>query len=139
MRRAILFVFTFVFMSIIFLGCQSKINNELQLDGEITKVSISKSKGFGKINSDFFAVFNDEETLKTFRSLISSAVKEEGIVDMIEPEFDLEVIYENENLQQFHLWVGEKGQRSTLMKIDNTHTIYTVSEEMTNKLIDLVK
>jgi len=139
MRRAILFVFTFVFMSIIFLGCQSKINNELQLDGEITKVSISKSKGFGKINSDFFAVFNDEETLKTFRSLISSAVKEEGIVDMIEPEFDLEVIYENENLQQFHLWVGEKGQRSTLMKIDNTHTIYTVSEEMTNKLLDLVQ
>ena len=139
MKRTILLVMTLVFMSFILLGCQSEDSNVLHLDGEIIKVSISKSEGFAKLNSDYFAVFTHEETLKTFRSVISSSIKEEGIVDMVEPEFDLEVIYENGNKQGFHIWVGKKGQISTLMKIDDTHTVYTVSGEMTNKLIALIQ
>lgn len=139
MKNIILFVLSLVFVSAILLGCQLKDNTGLQSDGEITKVSISKSGGFAKVNPDFFAVFDDEKNLKTLRGVISSAVKQEGIVDMVEPEFDLQVIYENGDIQGFHLWVEEKGQRSTLMNIDNTHTAYTVSEEMTNKLIDLVQ
>ncbi|MBB6445620.1 hypothetical protein [Bacillus benzoevorans] len=38
-----------------------------------------------------------------------------------------------------YLWIGEKGQRSTFMKPEDTHTIYTVSEEKTEKLIELVE
>jgi hypothetical protein len=138
-RKIILLALFMAFMSAIFFGCQSKDNTKLQSDGEITKVSISKSSGFGKVNSDFFVVLDDKETLETFKVVISSAVKEEGIADMAEPEFDLEVIYANGKKQGYHLWVGEKGQRSTLMYIDNTHTRYTVSEGMTKKLIKLVQ
>lgn len=146
MRKAILLVFTSTLMSIIFWGCQTegdttletKNNSELQLDGKIKKVSISKSKGFSA-NLDFFTVLEDEENFETVKRIFSSAVKEEGIVNMAEPEFYLEVISDDESKQGFHLWIGEKGQRSTLMKMDDTHTIYTVSEEMTIKLIDLVE
>lgn len=139
MRRTLLYLFTLVFISVALLGCQSENKEERLLEGNITKVSLSKSEGFGQLNSDFIVVFKDEQALETFRRVLSNAVQEEAIVDMVKPAFDLEIIYENQNKQGFHLWIGKKGQKSTLMKTNNTHTIYTISAEMTNRLIDLVQ
>jgi hypothetical protein len=149
MKKFILLL-SLTFMSAILFGCQSednttlegeKTNNEIQLEdndnlkieAEIIKVSISKSKGVSP------TVFDEEEALETFRSLIFSAEKEGGIVNMANPEFYMDVIYANETKQGFHLWIGKKGQKSTLMKNDDTHTIFTVSEEMTDKIIGLVE
>lgn len=139
MRKIILLFLSLVLMSSILFGCQSQDKSKLLSDREIKQVSISKSSGFGKVNLDFFAVFEDEETLEIFTTVLSRAVRQEGIVDMVEPEFDLEVVYKNGDKEGFHLWIGQKGEKSTLMKVDNTHTIYTVSEELTNRLIDIIK
>jgi hypothetical protein len=142
MKKIFMFIFLTVLISAILFGCQSESNTELQASEaseKLTKVSISYSTGFGKVNSDFFAVYEDEDTLEFFITVISTAVQEEGIVDIVEPEFDLEVIYEDGTKQELHLWVGTKEQRSTLMYIINTNTIYTVSKEMTARLIDLIQ
>lgn len=137
MRKIILFVLSLALFSVIFFGCQSKVNTDIKSDLDIKKVSISKSKEFGKVNPNFFAVFDDEKNLKIFHGVISDAFKEDSVVDIVIPKFDFEFIYKNGNKQGFHLWLGQKGLRSTLMDIDVTNTIYRVSEEMTNKLIDL--
>ena len=125
-------------MSVILIGCQSNVQNGL-LDENIVKVSVSKSNGFGKVNSDFFTVYEDEDALNLFEKVISNAVKVEGIADMAEPEFDLEVVYSGGNKYEYHLWLGKKGQKSTLMNINNTHTIYSISEEITNQLVNALK
>ncbi len=125
-------------MSVVLIGCQPKNSNEYS-DINISKVSVSKSSGFGKVNSDFFAVYEDKETLDIFNNAISNAVKRAGIVDIVEPEFDLEVIYTDGNKQGYHLWVGGKGQKSTLINVYDTNTVYSISEEITNQLVDLVK
>lgn len=140
MKKIILFVLSLsvMFMSIILIGCQSNDIKGLP-DENISKVSISKSSGFGKVNSEFFTVYEDKETLDIFKNAISNAVKLEGIADMAEPEFDIKVVYTDGNKQGYHLWVGEKGQKSTLMNVNDTYTIYSISEEITNQLIDLVK
>lgn len=138
MKKIILFVLSLSVMSIILIGCQSSDSKGLP-DENISKVSISKSNGFGKVNSEFFTVYEDKETLEIFKNAISNAVKLEGIADMAEPEFDIKVVYTDGNKQGYHLWVGEKGQKSTIMNVNDTHTIYSISEEITNKLIDLVK
>ncbi|MFJ5769825.1 hypothetical protein [Psychrobacillus sp. NPDC093180] len=149
MSKIMFLALSLALTSVILLGCQSEDrttidtdktnteqqsenNGKLKFDGEITKVSISKSKGSSA------TIFEDDGSIETFKSMISSAVKENGIAEMAKPEFYVDVIYENENKQSFYLWIGEKGEKSTLMKTDDTHTIYTVSEEMTNKLIDLI-
>lgn len=108
-------------------------NEKLNFDGEITKVSISKVQG------NITTVFDDEKSIETFRSIISSAVNENGIVNIVNPEFYMDVVYANKNKQSFELWIGEKGEKSALMKTDNTYTLYTVSKEMTDKLIDLIE
>ena len=150
MRKNIGTILTvFLVFSLLF-GCQSKDNltletekpsseiqvednNQLKLDGKITKIIVSKTKGVHA------TVFEKEKVIETFKSIISGAIKESGIVNMTNPELYMDVVYENENKQSFYLWIGEKGQKSTLMKTDDTHTIYTISEEMNDMVIELVE
>ena len=152
MRKIIVLVLSLTFLSVILFGCQSKVNTEMKSEleikkdntdliskSEIKKISISKSNGFGKVNPDFFTVFDDEKDLKIVKNVLLSANKELGSVDMAKPKFDLEVTYKNKTKQGLHLWLGAKGKRSTLMDIDDTSTIYTVLEEMTDKLIYLIQ
>ena len=106
---------------------------------DIVKVSVSESREIGKINTDFFGVYEDEETVDMFEELFEDAVKQDGIVDIVSPEFDIEAELENGNKQQLHLWVGEAGQRSTLMYVEDTNTIYRTSAEHTDWLIGLLK
>ena len=106
---------------------------KLKLEAEITKVSISKLQG--KVTT----VFDDSGSLNTIDDIMSSVVKQSGIVNMASPEFNLEVAYANDNKQTLYLWIGKKGRQSTFMNSNNTHTIYMVSEEMTDKLIDLIE
>lgn len=58
---------------------------------------------------------------------------------MADPEFYLNLFYDKENHQSLYLWIGEIGHRSTIMKTEDTHIIYTVSEEKTDILIELVE
>lgn len=167
MKKTVSLVLTLTFISTILLGCQSgdnttidtdknkleqqtevvtktdtdkvetnqqseEDNEKLKLDGEIIKISVSKSQGNGT------TVFDDDLSIETLTSIFSSAVKESGLVNMVNPEFYINV-YTNANLQSFHLWIGKKGEKSTLMKTNDTTTIYTVSEDITGKLNDLIK
>jgi hypothetical protein len=112
---------------------QSEKSSKLKLESEIAKIYVLKS--IGGTGTKFF---EDDKTIETFKNVISSAEKSEGIVNMSSPEFFLDVNYVNGNGKLFYLRLGEKGQRSSLMDHNDTHTIYTVSEEMTAKLIDLL-
>lgn len=137
MKKFYRFIVSILLIPLVLIGCQSTVDDETPND-EISKVSLSNSNTIGQINTDFFTVHEDEEVLETFQNIFTSAVKQEGIVDIAEPEFDLEVIYKEGNKQEYHLWLGEKDEQSTLMQVEDTHTIYTISEEATNQLIDLV-
>lgn len=137
MKKFYRFIVSILLIPLILIGCQSTVDDETPND-EISKVSLSNSNTIGQINTDFFTVYEDEEVLETFQNIFTSAVKQEGIVDIAEPEFDLEVIYKEGNKQEYHLWLGEKDEQSTLMQVEDTHTIYTISEEATNQLIGLV-
>ncbi|WP_143469686.1 hypothetical protein [Lentibacillus sediminis] len=136
MRNTMLLLFALVFL--ILQGCQAMGSKGLA-GGEISKVSIAESNGFGEVNTDFFAVWDDEETLVVFENVISNAEKEPGVVNMIEPDFDLEITYADGSTQGYHLWANKEGQKSTLMNVEDTNTIYTVPEVVTNQLIDVIE
>lgn len=135
MKKILLMALFFISVPIVLMGCQT---NDSDSD-DIVKVSVSESREIGKINTDFFGVYEDEETVDMFEELFEDAVKQDGIVDIVSPEFDIEAELENGNKQQLHLWVGEAGQRSTLMYVEDTSTIYLTPAEDTNWLIELLK
>ena len=125
----------FISVPIVLMGCQT---DDSDAD-DIVKVSVSESREIGEINTDFLYAYEDEETLELFEELFDDAVKQDGIVDIVSPEFDIEAELENGSKKQLHLWVGEADQRSTLMYVEDTNTIYRTSAEHTDWLIGLLK
>lgn len=136
MKKYHVLLVAIVFISIVFMGCQAM--NDNPEPKEISKVSISISDGAGEINSEFFNLYEADEELGVFESAFSNAVREEGIVDIATPDFDIEVINKHGNVRGYHLWLAEESHKSTLMNMSDTHTIYYVPEEITNQLIDLI-
>lgn len=106
---------------------------------DFVKVGIAESTGFDRFNTDFFIEFDDEDTLDDFEEMFEDAVKQDGIVDMADPEYAIEAELEDGSKLQYYLWVGEADQASTLMNVDDTHTIYLTSAEETNWLMALLK
>lgn len=123
------------FFAVFLFGC----NEERLPGGELTKVSLSIGAEFGQVNTNFKVIYEDEESLDLFQQVISTAIKNEGVVDMASPEYDLQVVDTAGNKYGYHLWLGEKGQSSVLMNTKDTHTIYTVSKDYTEALVALVR
>lgn len=97
--------------------------------GQLTKVSISESQGFGEMNDDFFAIYTDKAALDVFQHAITTAVQQEGVVDVAEPEFDLQLVKAKGQKSHYYLWLGQEGQKGSLMAAADTHTLYTLTEE----------
>lgn len=114
---------------------QIKTQVKFQVEGGIAKVSLSKSESFGQVNEDFSAEIDDKEKVELVQNAILHAEKQPGIVDMAASDYDMKVTYEDGGTQGYHLWLGKKGQKSTIMRVDDTHRIYTVSKEMTELLL----
>ena len=120
MKKTILLAVFLISISSILFACQSNENTN-----EFSANPTTKSE-------------NDNK-LSIFQAIFSNAVREPGIVDMAAPEFYMNVVYDKDNQKSLYLWIGEKGQRSTFMKTEDTNTIYTVSNDVTDKLIELVE
>ncbi|MEK5431327.1 hypothetical protein MKY88_10685 [Lysinibacillus sp. FSL R7-0073] len=103
----------------------------------MAKVSISNSVEFGSVHTDCMKGY--EDSLNIFHEGMTTAVRNEGIVNMAAPQLDVEVVDTAGNQYGFHLWLGEIGQKSTLMNVKDTHTIYSISEDLTAPLRSLVQ
>lgn len=161
MRRLTYKIFSVSFILIILFGCSSKENNsqepiivpvseqldyvseemlveedllveKLLPDQEIKLVTISNLNGGKEVSID------EAELLEWFESLFSSAVKEAGIVNMGASELRMHVEFESNQRQSFNLWLGDEGQVSSLMKVEDSQTLYSISAEHNEKLLELV-
>ncbi|AXI00526.1 hypothetical protein DV702_12830 [Sporosarcina sp. PTS2304] len=111
----------------------------LQVNSDIVNVRISTFTAFDKMNTDVLIGTEEKETLKVMQQAIANAVRQPGIVGMAATDYDIEVVFADGSAQGYHLWLGEKGQKSTIMRVDDTHTIYTVSREMTDQLLEVIQ
>ncbi|MGO1369204.1 hypothetical protein [Senegalia sp. (in: firmicutes)] len=141
MKRIIALILILASMSL--LGCNQQLNEKdnlkLELDGKIKEISIFKSNGFDKSNSDLIINITNEETIDKLKNIITSATKLDGIVDIREPDFNLDVIYKDNSKEKLYLWIEENGGKGSLMKSDDTNTLYNISEEMNYKFIDFIE
>ncbi|MCT4782277.1 MULTISPECIES: hypothetical protein [Exiguobacterium] len=144
-----------VFLTSILIGCQSQEDTQKENDpskvAKQTEASPSSEDGAEnmKIEDSIATIsiskdgevirFNDDASIETLRAVIESAMKEDGIVNMSNPTHYVDVVYANEDKQRFHFWYGEAGERSAMMSADDTHSIYTVSAALTEKIIILTQ
>lgn len=101
--------------------------------GQLEKVEAAETKGVDAV------IYEDANDLAAFDDIFSSAEKEPGIVNMATPEFYLKVINNEGKKQYLYGWIGDEGEQASLMREDDTHTVYSLSAEMAEKLVALIK
>lgn len=145
MKKTLLIIFVTI-LSTLFTGCSSKVSNTDVLlsettslhNDEVITISVAESYGFGAFNKEYFAIFNDKESINTLENIIHKASKNFGIANMTNPEYEITVKYANGESEILYLWLGDENLHSTLMYVTDTHTIYTVNKSMNSELNSLL-
>lgn len=106
---------------------------------KITKVGVSKSTGFGKVNPNFFVVFEDRPALRLFERTVSKAEKQRGAVNVVEPPYDVEIHYSNGNVEGLHLWLFPEETAGSFMDVTNSSTVYVLPKDIARELIKLLE
>lgn len=146
MRKIQFILFPLTFLSILLIGCQSNeskatihdypqkaLNEKVEVVGEVMEVILSSSTLEDTI------IFKDEASIKEFKDMISSSVKQDGIVNMSNPDYNMDIVFKDDKKQSYYLRVEENMENSSLMKADDTHTIYTFDKETNKKISNLLK
>ncbi|WP_338469559.1 hypothetical protein R4Z10_12085 [Niallia sp. XMNu-256] len=121
-------------------GCQNNQENRMVLlDERVKEINISKSNGIGDMNLDINHSFNDKESIRVIEKSIRTAVKQQSNVDEPKPDYDVMVEYVGGlPAHAIHLWLGEKGEKSTLMYMVGEGETYLTSPKATGQLRELI-
>ncbi|WP_409632414.1 hypothetical protein [Exiguobacterium sp.] len=116
-------------------GCGS---NDFRTDG-IEAVTVSESDGFGRFQDGDVSTFDEPEAIQVFEDMLREAEKIPGIANVVGPEYDLEVRFEDEETDRYYLWLNELNGESSLYDADDTDTAYLIPVDVTNRLIELLE
>ncbi|TYQ15093.1 UNVERIFIED_CONTAM: hypothetical protein Cloal_1504 [Acetivibrio alkalicellulosi] len=138
MKKIMLIVISITIMGTIFFSCQEFDNDEYSKKA-ILKVRVYKVINFNELKLELIAEYDEKEKIEIFKKAISDASKITGIVNIIDTNFKFEIVYEDERKDSYYLWLGEKGQKGSLMNIEDTDIIYSISENLTDNISKLIR
>jgi hypothetical protein len=124
MRKGfIMWIMLFVFASIL-VGCSAG-------SEKVSKVSIYKMENFDDVKEDSLVTFTEENAIKQFKKAFKSAKKQPGIADIADPEY--KVILGGKS---YFLWLSSED--GTIMYVNDTHAIYTLSDDAVKFINELL-
>lgn len=101
--------------------------------------SVSYASLSGSVSSDYIAEIEDTESLQFIvDEMIEGSERQPGIVDVTQPYYDMKIDYADGSEEVFHLWVTEDELTGTIMDSENTHFIYTFSDEVSEQFLSLI-
>jgi hypothetical protein len=134
MKKGFFIIFSIVFCSIIFSGCNFTSETNGTVHKKNTQETLEKLKVTGEVNKTFYK----EKEIKIARDAIQSAEKIPGILDVAKNNFEISLIDSKGNKQTFFLWLRRKDNGGMLMNIEDTHTGYTLQKTDVAKLKELL-
>lgn len=105
---------------------------------DITQVHLSTSTDFGRFHEREIVMYDRLEDVNVFADMIRNADEAPGVVNMVTPEYDVEVRYTSGEVERYYVWLGESGKPTSLMNLNDTNTVYQVSTDITDRLIQLL-
>ena len=108
-------------------------HNTLVVDENVKEIIFTNPKEKLKLT------INDPVKVNQVTTIMNQAIKEPGSVNMASLEWRIKVVNETEETMSYFLWLGTNGTNSTLMASKDTHTIYSLGEEFTLQLADLMQ
>lgn len=121
----IVFVLTIVLFTFIALtGC----NNST----EIKEVKVYEMNDFNQEKENSLKTFNKTKEIKVFEEAFNQMKKRAGIVDIIEPEYKVEI-----GNKTYYIWLSEDV--GTVIDAADTNTVYSLSKKTADSLNQLLK
>lgn len=114
----ILVVFTLSFVG----GCSSE---------NVEKVDVYEMESFSVIKKDSLTSYTDSEVVSHLVKAFKKAKKEPGVVDMVDPHYKVEFGEES-----YYLWIHK--EQGTIMNLDDTNFIYTLSQSSAKTIYELL-
>lgn len=102
------------------------------------KIDIYTAKDFNKEIDIPIISINDQNILKEISTILRKSEKMPGILDVVSPDYILEIHGFNKSIQTVYLWIGKDSGKGMYMYKDNTETGYSISEINAQKLRKIV-
>lgn len=105
---------------------------------EMDYVKIAESLGGARFNEQYIVEYNRMQHIKVFADMLRNA---EELIDTTvhrEPDFDLEIRYKDDDTERYQLWLGRSGTPSVLMNVAQTHLVYKIPADVTDRLIHIL-
>ncbi|SDH95022.1 hypothetical protein SAMN04487975_11049 [Planococcus glaciei] len=116
-------LFIFVVFTLSFVGGCSSENTE--------KVDVYEMESFSVIKKDSLTSYTDSDDVSHLVKAFKKAKKEPGIVDMVDPDYKVEFGEES-----YYLWISK--EQGTIMNLDDTNFIYTLSQSSAKTIYELL-
>ncbi|MGM7724323.1 hypothetical protein [Metabacillus sp. Hm71] len=114
-------IFTFI---LVLVGCSKSQEN-------IDKVNVYEMKSFSSVEKDSLTTFTDSKVVNDFIKAFNNAKREPGIVNMSDPDNKVDLGDET-----YFLWISE--EYGTIMNLNDTNTIYTLSKSSAKTINELL-
>ncbi|WP_079529525.1 hypothetical protein [Halobacillus hunanensis] len=120
------------------IGFQSA-KEEMTLLDNVSKISISKSEGYGGLNEKFFTSYDKKEISSRFEEILKVAKGKSSGMNNNKPDYDILVEYDNGETNGLHLILGNEGEESLFMYVGHEEDIFKVGPEATRELRLIIK
>lgn len=124
-----------LFLVMLLAACGSELEIE---KSRVVEVGISKS-GWDSIEKpESFISYGEEEQqeIELFKSALTDSKKIKNMVNVVRPNYDVSFTLEDGEVITYHLWLGEKGKKSTFMEQGVPKTLYASPSNHTEKLME---
>lgn len=102
---------------------------------EAKVIELYEFNNFLAVDGSLITVIEDEESIDTILTVLHSADRQSGAVDMVEGDYSMLLHTEDGEEEGIHLWLGEDG--GSMMETADTHTLYTFSASSSKELMEL--
>lgn len=97
------------------------------------QVIVHQMATFGEVVPASERVIQDRASVMPFAHTVRFARKQPGAVNIPDPPFRFTL-----GNRRYYLWVGEQYKKGTLVKLPDTHTVYTIGQSGTRRLTDIL-
>ncbi len=99
---------------------------------KVDKVQIHELENFSTIKKDMEETYLNSNDINVFRNAVKNAVKLDGIVNVVDPMYKFELEQES-----YFLWLNDQG--GSIMNTNDTHTLFTLTDESFTQLKEILK
>lgn len=132
MKKLKLVVFTSMLLCVLLIvACSTETEETLHIPNNLESVTITAMESFTEEKQQSAVVIVDSTDISMLQEAFQSAVKLDGIVDMADPHYKIEMVD-----QSYFLWINETS--GSMMHTEDTHHLYQLSDEAAIQVYEII-